>query len=183
MSILKQKQNGVAVPLTSRATITGSSIDDNQLVHRTGNETILGEKTFQNKIIAPTPDASANDSQVATTAFVKKQTQPDLSSERLVGTVFDTPLYERVISFTTPNQTGVDTEVLNLAWMNINEVVFMNTTLRDTSDAFVSVPYVNASRSIAVTAYMYQKKSFRVNVFDSLFLSRKGYVTLRYTKN
>lgn len=149
----------------------------------TSSETVFGEKTFMNKIIAPTPAVTSNNNDVATTAFVRKHTEPDLSAERKVGTVFDTPVYEKTFSFVTPNKTWEDTEVIDLSGLNIDEVVSLTSSLRDTSQAFVSVPYATAERSIAVTGYVYQKKSYRVTVFEDSFLIRKGYVTIRYTKN
>lgn len=182
MATLKVKDGGVAKPI-SVLTEAPPPIDDTKLVHRTGNETILGEKLFQNKIIAPTPAAQSNDNTVATTAFVKMHTQPDLSSERLVGTVYDTKVYEKVISFMTPNRTWQDTEVIDLSGLNIDEVIHLTAALRDTSQAFVSVPYVTASRALAVTGYVYQKRSYRVTVFEDSFLIRKGYLTIRYTKD
>lgn len=180
MSILKQKVKGVAKPLSIQI---DTPPDDNQLVHRTGAETVFGEKTFMNKVIVPTPAATSNNNDVATTAFVRKHTEPDLSAERKVGTVFDTPVYEKTFSFVTPNKAWEDTEVIDLSGLNIDEVISFTSSLRDTSQAFVSVPYATAERSIAVTGYVYQKKSYRVTVFEDSFLIRKGYVTIRYTKN
>ena len=181
MAVLKVKNGGVAVPI-ALGTAT-PPIDENQLVHRTGNETVFGEKLFQNNIVAPTPLITSNDNTVATTAFVRKHTEPDLSAERKVGTVFDTPVYEKTFSFVTPNRTHQDTEVIDLSGLNIDEVISVIASARDTSQAFVSVPYCTAGRTIAITGYVYQKKSYRITVFEDSFLLRKGFVTLRYTKN
>ena len=182
MATLKVKDGGVAKAISVLAE-TPPPIDETKLVHRTGNETIFGEKLFQNNIVAPTPLVASNDNTVATTAFVRKHTEPDLSAERKVGTVYDVPVYEKTISYVTPNRTWQDTEVIDLSGLNIDEVISLTSSLRDTSQAFVSVPYATAGRSIAVTGYVYQKKSYRVTVFEDSFLIRKGYITIRYTKN
>ena len=46
------------------------SIDSANLVHKTGDETITGVKTFSSSPIAPTPTLADNSTKVATTAFV-----------------------------------------------------------------------------------------------------------------
>lgn len=181
MAVLKVKNGGVAVPI-AMGTAT-PPIDENQLVHRTGNETIFGEKLFQNNITAPTPLVASNDNTVATTAFVRKHTEPDLTAERKVGTVFNTPLYEKTFSFVTPNTTWSDEVVVDLTSLNIDEVISITASARDTSQAFVPVPYATAGKAIAITGYVYQKKSYRVTVFENSFLLRKGFLTIRYTKN
>lgn len=180
MAILKQKVRGAAKKLSVQI---DTPPDDKQLVHRTGDETVFGEKLFMNKIIAPTPATASNDNTVATTAFVRKHTEPDLSAERPVGTVFDAPVYEKTFSFVTPNRTNQDEEVIDLSGLKIDEVINITATVRDTSQAFVPMPYCTAGRTIAVTGYVYQKRAYRVAVFEDSFLLRKGFVTLRYTKN
>lgn len=47
--------------------------DDSNLVHKTGNETIAGTKTFSSSPIIPTPATSDNSTKAATTAWVNNQ--------------------------------------------------------------------------------------------------------------
>lgn len=182
MATLKVKDGGVAKAISVLAE-TPPPIDETKLVHRTGDETVFGEKLFMNKIISPTPNIASNDNTVATTAFVRKHTEPDLTAERKVGTVFDVDKYEKTFSFVTPNRTWSDEVVVDLTSLNIDEVISITASVRDTSQAFVPIPYCTAGRTIAVTGYVYQKKSYRVTVFEDSFLLRKGYVTITYTKN
>jgi len=47
------------------------AVEDTEVIHNTGAETIKGIKTFESSPFAPTPDTTDNSTKVATTAFVK----------------------------------------------------------------------------------------------------------------
>ena len=67
MAILKQKVSGVAIDRTVIA-----NYDDNMVVHKSGNETVAGTKTFSDSPLVPTVvDATDNSQKAASTAFVQ----------------------------------------------------------------------------------------------------------------
>lgn len=49
--------------------------DDSNVVHKTGNETISGTKTFTDNVYVPTPPTTDNSNKIATTAFFRNNMQ------------------------------------------------------------------------------------------------------------
>lgn len=79
MAILKQKVGNTALNRTVIANYSDSTI-----VHKSGNETIAGTKTFTESPLVPTlADVSDNSTKAASTAFVQGVVQANSSSIRL----------------------------------------------------------------------------------------------------
>lgn len=71
-------QAGIATTQAVLAQGYASSIDASNLVHKTGDETIAGVKTFSSSPIVPTPTVGDNSKKIATTEFVlANATTPD----------------------------------------------------------------------------------------------------------
>ena len=89
--------------------------DDSDVVHKTGNETIAGNKDFTGTITAVTPVTSDNSTKVATTAFVKAQsyaTTEMLNSKQDVITDLDD--IRNNISTNTSNISYLDEKVRDI---------------------------------------------------------------------
>lgn len=93
-----------AETFAQQAQASASSVDANNIVHRTGNETIDGVKTFNLSPIVPTPTNGDNSTKVATTSFVNSE----------VGTA-NSPLVKTAL-----NATGDAPIYACRAWVNFN---------------------------------------------------------------
>ena len=82
--------------------------NDSAVVHKTGDETIAGIKTFSSSPIAPTPTLADNSTKVATTAFVNAEISGDVgvANSSLVKTAL--------------NATGTAPIYACRAWVNFN---------------------------------------------------------------
>ena len=69
--ILVQDESSVTSVNGQRGDVT---IDESDYVHKSGTETITGNKTFSGTVTAPTPDEDDESTKVATTEWVKNTT-------------------------------------------------------------------------------------------------------------
>ena len=97
-----------AETFAQQAQASATSVDINNIVHRTNNENIAGVKTFSSSPIVPTPTAGDNSTKVATTAFVKAKSEADSIG---VGQTWQNVTASRSAGVTYTNTTGKPIEI------------------------------------------------------------------------
>lgn len=107
------------------------------------------------------------------------------TTETVVGTWNDKPLYRKVINFTLPSSAST----LNVSHgaTNIDEVVNLQGIFKNSAgNAYNPIPQFIASSSGALTNYvrMYAGSLTQITIemLGTTYASRKGYIIMEYTK-
>lgn len=123
--------------------------EDSEVVHLTGNETIQGEKTFNNLKLASSPANTDNSTKVATTSFVKSQGYLTSMSMSNISDVNVTEVANnQVLTYDETTQTWVNTSLSipkDTSDLTNNAGFITEITSTDINEALGYTPYNGAT--------------------------------------
>lgn len=106
---------------------------------------------------------------------------PELTKERVIGTLNGKNVYEKTFEGTTPS-TSTATKTLDLSEFNISKIIDGNGTIHTSDDNFTSVSYYASTSSFCFIQYAGSDKYLYMAPRSAAYQKRPFVIKLQYQK-